>query len=1619
MKKRILFFACALLLAVVARAQWNGYEVKTIGTTPATTLNSGYYVLFQNGHKGFAFLSQSMLNLWGNNYNLAKNRINGNTPGISAFADLNQNIATGPAPNDRRWYVFKITNNGNGTCTIQCADGTYIPAFGNRVKLVSSTTPGVFTFHNHGNYFSFVNNGQGLNGDNYQAGYDNVSTLASWDYTTPAANGNAAWTLYPVEMERFSPTKRYKLKHVNSGRYLVLHDSYNETNAVDATTLENSGTSFQITQSGNGYIFKKFGTNLTLGVSTGRWSGWNTTNNVATEWNIVDINDGTGQIYITSPKGYLGPNANVTASGAYVYTNHPQRYDVKWQIEVSNDEVDVTYIYKCGNEEWYRETKTVAPGPYPELIMPPTGVKYANVPVGKVRQNETVVINCDLTAAYPLVYSQSLDEAQWVYFSNFDNLAMYFLKYNASTPNRINIDQTVPSTNAAFKWAFVGNPLIGFKIYNQAAGSGMILTSKSPRNDGNNGGNTNIHFEEETDDLEANGFNTHWNIEPGALGFYLMRKGEDMRANKRGNVFAFWNTGADGGSRMFTVPIETMSPVTSLLTANGVAVKGSKKYNIVNRFTGNAIGTDNSNNNLTVMAPGISTTQGWTLTASGDGFKVKNGSNKYLSGGPISLNGITSAVASDTEKTMYLFAGEKVNGVQYYYINDAASVTENSVNLRHFIGDDGSGVRTRGTRVGARAQWYLQEAVATQTTPPAPTVNYVGSISSGSYYRLVSNTAQSMTMTDAGGGVVTAPTDRDNYGQIWQLTSSSGGYTFKNLLTGKYIQGAPGVSAQWKTGNSGARFYTGSGNSGGRTVFYFTTSRTGWYGSSPNPDTYDALHSAPHQSNTVVGWVGSSDASKWLLEKVEASSLDMAAVQSLQQALNSDYTNQLANFFTDYACTQLKSNYASMSDAQLRNAMSALPAPLVEEAVRVKNNKWNDNPTWSAYEKDFRIHNYEVYSDPGVWQNKLGFGAFSRITQPTGIKMKSGDLVYLLVNDNVTDGDGHLYAEQVADVGLNGTQVTLKRGYNTIVSSIDCELFITYNCTNTNKPLSNYPDIKIHIVGGTCNGAFDMSRGHNNNDWHWLTNNMFKDKYLHLRSKYHVMNCYLDRVKNTVNMPGSLKIWDFVFETEEKLMTTQFNNGYYRPIMLVYDASGNNPNWSSGRVSMPGLYHNGAMNYGGLLYSGEHGGQQWVIEHEEGHGHQGPINLSGTTEVSNNGLAQIVNHIWGVRTSRGQAQNMSFDFFNNGIAWIDYPRSLMNNEVTNPSWLPNCTWIANKLWYQLWLYFHMKGDDGFFARWVEKMQSMNGGIKKTDNGNIAHQNASRQISELQGSNSTAGSWTSEYMRMALAACEASQTDLYEFFKMWGFFRYADEVKTAVAEDNRGNGVFRIGDYGTYYMRVPIRGNQADEEALRWAKNKMQSYSKKAPGALFINDTGELTQIDATAECLKFDPSLANTFRQYADGGAGANAGGLGTYTHFGKNEADNLGFSRSGTTITISGTGAVGFKIYDNSGELIYVSNRTSFTVSQAIANGIANGTYSLVASLGDDTDLLLSGPGTMYTGGAHAKSFDEATGVETINNSQLTINNDGWYTINGVKLNGKPTEKGIYIFNGKKVVVK
>ena len=49
----------------------------------------------------------------------------------------------------------------------------------------------------------------------------------------------------------------------------------------------------------------------------------------------------------------------------------------------------------------------------------------------------------------------------------------------------------------------------------------------------------------------------------------------------------------------------------------------------------------------------------------------------------------------------------------------------------------------------------------------------------------------------------------------------------------------------------------------------------------------------------------------------------------------------------------------------------------------------------------------------------------------------------------------------------------------------------------------------------------------------------------------------------------------------------------------------------------------------------------------------------------------------------------------------------------------------------------------------------------------------------------------------------------------------------------------------------------------------------------------------------------------------------------------------------------------------------------------------------------------------------DETTGIGSVESLEFRVESEGWYTLTGVKLEGKPTEKGVYINNGKKMVIK
>ena len=123
----------------------------------------------------------------------------------------------------------------------------------------------------------------------------------------------------------------------------------------------------------------------------------------------------------------------------------------------------------------------------------------------------------------------------------------------------------------------------------------------------------------------------------------------------------------------------------------------------------------------------------------------------------------------------------------------------------------------------------------------------------------------------------------------------------------------------------------------------------------------------------------------------------------------------------------------------------------------------------------------------------------------------------------------------------------------------------------------------------------------------------------------------------------------------------------------------------------------------------------------------------------------------------------------------------------------------------------------------------------------------------------------------------------------------------------------------------------------------------------------------------------------------------------------------------------------------------TGVTIDKTMRNadftgGTFKGTYSPIVWDTENKSILFVGTNnTLYwpTAGGHmnacrayfdlgtyeAREFvlnfdDQTTGVIEVKEVN-EVKDDSWYTLNGVKLSGKPTKTGLYIHNGKKVIIK
>lgn len=668
------------------------------------------------------------------------------------------------------------------------------------------------------------------------------------------------------------------------------------------------------------------------------------------------------------------------------------------------------------------------------------------------------------------------------------------------------------------------------------------------------------------------------------------------------------------------------------------------------------------------------------------------------------------------------------------------------------------------------------------------------------------------------------------------------------------------------------------------------------------------------------------------------------------------------------------------------------------------HNLWTVEDTWGhEYAKKFRVQMYEPYSVEGEITSFLGINAHCNMDNPTGIYANAGEPIYIMVEGDIAEGAelwvAHQTGHGVTNYYNNAAYTQLKKGLNVIPYASDgCQLWInylvhTYNTSTGEFPhkLSDYKPLKIHIEGGHINGFFNAmgdfraedsgtenlwGEVDNDADWNyykarvalatdfallghrqtllfpfgtWNSSNGYfgvanENGGIEKALAWHLENievpttpnCYVGSGTGFGNYsdtyyPGMqlnattgkinimLEAWDRIMYSEHATMGLLSKSNIDKMNDLypgwasdgtpfdIYNYGSNDTGdtykaFCEGRDYSDYYNHHGAAVGSGTGYmSGGwracnyhyntmgsiigkiavEAGPTWGPAHEIGHQHQKIFNLNGQTEVTNNFFSNVAVWYMGMGTSRVNGSEGSL------ASVLDAFNTEDNDLYTNN------IWAITHLYYRLWLYYHLAGNNTqFWPRLFELLRQtpmVNGG-------------------QISGETSL--------LRFYQHACDAAGEDLTEFFRAHGFF----ELMT-----NRF-----VGDYSNATYNVTEEQIETAITAVK-EKNYPVNYA-----VLLINDaTSETT--------LKHD---GTTKRALWDTNASAEYGSVTDFIEGNTSvtEAYTAIVGNDGTVTMSGGEGGVGFLVFNENGELVSFSNKSTFELSDEAKKTILQGNATFVA---------------------------------------------------------------------------
>ena len=1009
----------------------------------------------------------------------------------------------------------------------------------------------------------------------------------------------------------------------------------------------------------------------------------------------------------------------------------------------------------------------------------------------------------------------------------------------------------------------------------------------------------------------------HWSLR-STNRLYLQSSG--------GKLIGASSIGSAGGDRDWVFRTVTFTDASSLTGKAYVNyVLGNKNLvRLTNRRSSSSRLTDNGTNTVGASKNDNTLAQVWLLSKSGSGYTLRNANTgRYLN------DDSNFRSPSQTANTIYIQFSPN-NGTNDAYINLSEDANF-SGNVCLNLNGDGTTLYKWTCQGDQGSDWSIALAENFTMQEVESHLLALGGLAepaAGKYYRIKNMGYSNYIGENIGANVLNCEgKDADKLSQYWTLVQASNGrWNIQNLCTQRYIvQQSGSLSKQYTTNTSKSNSFAIQRTDDVTSLTYYILD-SGNVG----------LHC--DASNVVVGWYSSNNNSVWGFEEVElddafieAGRAQLNAYNDLKKNLNT-YKAALAELFQDKACTTLKDEIQALSDEALaeNSSFATLNDDMKAMVHKVKNNTWESFTSSTGYtregfEKFFRVRDdYNVYSHYQTMTGNKYAGmsnAFGKLSGPTGIVGKAGDIIYIYV-DAEPSSDCTLQVEVVMDSDSPGDHQTgsttaLHAGLNTLLLSQASTIYIFYQLNNPDKFLANYPAAKIHIEGGELQGYFDYTRGMTNQDWTLLYEKMLnKSNVVNLKCDRVVFAMVASLVKNAIGKTGEaeglMRIWNNFIECEEDLMGFKEDlAGRFRNVWNAFSVT-----HGYMYASTYGTYYENStiatvMNYNALTTSG---GNIWGPSHEIGHNHQASINVVGATEVSNNLVSNVNVFLHGISTTRGSTVTKTLEHF-----------------AKNTGWFGMGIWEQTRMYYQLYLYFHAQGHKPDFYPTLFKLLRQDPMQKRTG--------PSTSVVDGDGNTTTANITygKADYLHMAKKMCDAAQLDLSELFEVNGMFKPYDK--------------FFVGDYSNYWVTT----TQADIDA---AKAYMHRYPK-APSICFIDDRIKPSPSVADGP---FEGKPKGSTRVNYDSEVSIGYADVGQWSDY-VDEYQTNGYYYTGTsTYTISGSGAIGFKVYDKDGNLIYLSNTKKLTPPSNVQAKMKEG-FKIVACEANGYEVLVPYGPAMYRG--------------------------------------------------------